>query len=190
MTRRAVGQALCSAPTTTIGDLFTQLGVDAHDDEAFSQLYEALQARVHRRVVAVVRDRTLAEDVTQDVMLELWRLADRFDPDRGNAMGWAMTIATRRGIDCVRKEVARRTHEQRSAWSRDVAANGTADLSDSIDLRDAMDGLPTHQRQPIELAFVGGHTHVEIAELMAAPLGTVKSSIRRGLLQMQEAMAL
>lgn len=161
------------------------------DEAAFAAFYDQVVARVFGIVRSVVRDPAASEEVTQEVMLELWRTAPRFDRSAGSATTWALTIAHRRAVDRVRSEQARRDREERDALRTPVASepdagNVVIDLLDRERVSRALAELTDNQRQSIELAFYGGHSHSEVAALLDLPLGTVKTRIRDGLIRLRD----
>lgn len=161
------------------------------DEAAFASFYDHVIARVFGIVRSVVRDPAVSEEVTQEVMLELWRTAPRFDPGAGSALKWTLTVAHRRAVDRVRSEQARRDREERDALRTPVApepdaGNVVVDLLDRERVSRALAELTDIQRQSIELAFYGGHSHSEVAALLDLPLGTVKTRIRDGLVRLRD----
>ncbi len=161
------------------------------DRAAFSKLYDRVVPVVLGLAVRVVRDRTIAEEVTQEVMVEVWRTATRYDPSQGSALAWVGTIAHRRAVDRVRSEQAARRRAEK------VAAEGGLTPFDSVSesviegqerarVRAGLDSLSRSQRQAIELAYFGSMTYREVAENLGLPLGTVKTRIRDGLLKLAE----
>lgn len=160
------------------------------DERAFGDLYDALAATVHGIVVRVVRDPAIAQEVTQEVFVELWRLAPRFDVDRGSAAGWASTIAHRRAVDRVRSEQARRSREEVDASKQAVPFDEVSEAVEDRDarslVRSSLDALTEHQREAVSLAYYGGHTYKEVAVLLDVPEGTVKTRIRDGLIKLRD----
>lgn len=164
------------------------------DEDAFAQLYDLVAPMVYGLARRVVRDGALAEDVTQEVFIEVWRQAPRFQPSKGAARSWIVTIAHRRAVDRVRREEARRGREERdAARNQSVEGAGPLEIVLSLEehdqLRIALDTLSPVQREAIRLAFLDGHTHTEVAELLDLPLGTAKSRIRDGLLRLRDRMS-
>jgi RNA polymerase sigma-70 factor (ECF subfamily) len=159
---------------------------------AFDALFRHLSGPVYRTALAVIRDPAHAEEVSQEVLIEIWRTAGRFDPDRGSAASWALTIARRRAIDRVRSTAADIGRERRQAGfpvSRDEVSETVEDILDRERLAYSLDRLSDPQRQAIMLAFYGGHTHNEIAVILDVAVGTVKSRIRIGLAKLRDSMA-
>jgi RNA polymerase sigma-70 factor (ECF subfamily) len=163
------------------------------DKEAFAALYDVLAPTVFGTVRRVIRDPALSEEVTQEVFVEVWRQAARFDSARGGVRGWAGTIAHRRAIDRVRSEVALRGRQLRDvATSRATTPDNPLDVViDALDrdrARRALAELSDVQRQALELAYFDGLTHVEIAARLGVALGTVKTRIRDGLIRLRGLM--
>ena len=162
--------------------------VAAGDQAAFASLYDQLAPAVFGVVRRVLRDPAQAEEVTQEVFVELWRQAGRFDASRASVKTWAVMIAHRRAVDRVRSEQAHRDRQERT-FVEEPAPSGPED--DAVETeerqgaRRAMDALPPAQRQALELAFYDGLTHVEIAERLDVALGTVKTRIRDGLIRLR-----
>jgi RNA polymerase sigma-70 factor, ECF subfamily len=165
------------------GDLVAAMADGDHD--ALAELYRRYGGAVWGVARRVCNDRTLAEDVTQIVFVDLWRRPQRFDPSRGGLRPWLVAQAHARAVDAVRSESARqRRHERESQYapppSPDVEATAhVAALSQ--DMRRAVNQLAAEERDAIVLAYFGGHSYRETAALLGAPEGTVKSRIRRGL---------
>jgi RNA polymerase sigma-70 factor, ECF subfamily len=162
------------------------VAVGRGDTGAFAELYDAVAPRVHGLVLHVLRDPHQAEEVTQEVLLEVWRSGSRYEPARGSALAWTMTVAHRRAVDRVRASEADRRRE--TAWEdRSTAreADDTFEVAQSREraraVRGALASLTPVQREAVELAYYGCHTHVEVSQLMCAPLGTTKTRIRDGL---------
>jgi len=139
----------------------------------------------------VVRDPSQAEEVAQEVFVELWRLAARFDGTKGNAKTWAATLAHRRAIDRVRSEQASRVRHDRDANQTireegDVVAAQVESSFDQVRVRRALLQLSEMQREAVELAYFGGHTYREVAVLLNVAEGTVKSRIRDGMIRLRD----
>jgi RNA polymerase sigma-70 factor, ECF subfamily len=161
------------------------------DEAAYAEFYDAVVDRVFGLIRSVVRDPARSEEVTQEVMLELWRTAPRFTATRGSATTWALTIAHRRAVDRVRSEVASRARDERVAVrdARGDEPDVAALVVDSLDrerVGRAMAELTETQRESVELAFFGGYSHREVAAMLELPLGTVKTRIRDGLIRLRD----
>lgn len=160
------------------------------DQSAFAELYDALSPLVYGVVLKVVRDPSQSEEVAQEVFVELWRLAARFEPSRGSVRSWAATMAHRRAIDRVRSEQASRDRATRDAARAmpdhdDVVAEVESNL-DQIRVRRALVQLSPLQREAVELAWFGGHTYREVAVLLDVAEGTVKTRIRDGMIRLRD----
>lgn len=177
-------------------DLSELLRASARGDErAFASLYDATSRRLYGLVLRVVRDPAQAEEVAQEAFLEIWRTSARFDPDRGSAMSWMMTIAHRKAVDRVRSaEAASRRDDTWEATTQDRAYDITAEeVERSLDaqrVRQALASLTETQRGAVQLAYFGGYTHNEVAALLGIPLGTAKTRIRDGLIRLRDTLGM
>ena len=189
--RRRRSQAAGSPDPSAAGsDVDRLLELVARGDEkAFALLYDHASAQVFGLVRRVVRNPALAEEVTQEVFVQVWRTATRFDATAGSAMTWICTIAHRRAVDRVRSEEAHTRRAERYAEAVPVEAAPVSetvlDDLDRVRVRRALDILTPVQRESVELAYYGGYTHVEVASLLDLPLGTVKTRIRDGLIRLR-----
>jgi RNA polymerase sigma-70 factor (ECF subfamily) len=174
------------APDTAVSDLLRAVG--AGDQTAFAALYDAVSGRVYGLALRITRNHALAEEVAQDVMVDVWRMAPRFDARRGSGIGWILMIAHRRAVDRVR-----RTSSSRARDARDAALQPVQEPIDEGIVRDderrevamALRGLTDLQRQAIELAYYEGYTYREVAERLEVPEGTAKSRLRDGIRQLR-----
>jgi RNA polymerase sigma-70 factor (ECF subfamily) len=163
------------------------------DEVAFGELYDRYAGLVLGVVRKVVRDPSQSEEVTQEVLVEAWRTASRFDRDRGSAKTWLLTMAHRRAIDRVRSVQASRDRTERVGRTyidreHDEVAERVETRLEHQQVRAALGQLTKLQREAVELAYYGGYTYREVAELLDTPLGTVKTRLRDGLIRLRDAM--
>ncbi|TDX03655.1 MULTISPECIES: ECF RNA polymerase sigma factor SigK [Kribbella] len=163
------------------------------DTAAFSALYDRVAPWVFGLVRRILRNPAQSEEVTQEVMLDVWRTATRYDADRGSAHSWILTIAHRRAVDRVRSEqaAADRT-EQVGARSADVAFDQVADTVttrlEAEQVRRCLGSLTELQRESIELAYYNGYTYPEVAQQLGAKLPTIKARMRDGLIRLRDCL--
>lgn len=163
------------------------------DRDAFAELYDATSARFHGLALRVVRDPAQAEEVTQEAYLEIWRSSARFDPGRGSAVSWMLTIVHRKAVDRVRsaESASRRDatyHQRNQVVDHDSTADAAQASLEARRVRGALAQLTDVQRQALELAYFGGYTHTEVAALLDLPVGTAKTRIRDGLIRLRDTM--
>jgi len=156
----------------------------AGDDHALTELYDTHSSFVFGLALRVIRDRSAAEDITQDVFVGLWTQPDRFDPDRGSLRAFLGTLTHRRSVDVIRSEESRKKREGKTSAERTFAPDVDVDAVRSVTaqtVRDAVAALPPNQREALELAYFDGHTYRQVAERLGIPEGTAKSRLRLGL---------
>jgi RNA polymerase sigma-70 factor (ECF subfamily) len=163
------------------------------DTEAFARFYDATSARAYGLALRVVRDPAQAEEVTQEVFLDVWRQSGRYDATRGSAMGWLLTIVHRKAVDRVRSAEAstRRDtayHQGATTVDHDTTAEAAEASLEAHRVRGALRTLTEVQREALELAYFGGYTHTEVAKMLDLPVGTAKTRIRDGLIRLRDAM--
>lgn len=163
------------------------------DEGAFAEWYDATSSRAFGLAVRVLRDRAQAEEVTQEAYLDCWRHAARFDETKGTAMAWLLTIVHRKAVDRVRSAEASAHrdaaygHRELEVPHDETAEAATASL-DATRVRTALADLTSKQREAIQLAFLGGYTHTEVASMLDLPVGTAKTRIRDGLIRLRDAL--
>lgn len=163
------------------------------DQSAFAPVYDAVCGPVLGLVRSVLRDPAQSEEVAQEVLVEVWRTAPRFQPARGSAMNWVLTLAHRRAVDRVRSAEAAAAREHKAAL-----LNRTPDfdeVSEQVEtrlereqVRRCLRTLSELQRQSVTLAYYQGHTYREVAELLSVPLGTIKTRLRDGLIRLRDCL--
>lgn len=162
------------------------------DLEAFDALYGVLCAAVHGVARRVVRDPARAEEVTQEVFLDVWRQATRFDRARGHARTWVLTMAHRRAVDAVRSSQASRQREQRVAAMETEVVPGpedeVADAGERASVHRCLDSLTPLQLESVRLAYYQGYTYAEVAALLDRPLPTIKTRMRDGLIRLRDCL--
>lgn len=173
-------------------DLDRQLRRVARGDQrAFELVYEQLARPVYGVIHRVLRDPAQSEEVAQEVLLEVWRTASRFDPAMGGAATWVLTIAHRRAIDRVRSVTAAAQREQRTApvqGQHDEVADAVEASLDRERVQRCLGGLTEVQRESITLAYYGGYTYRQVAALLGVTLAAIKTRIRDGLIRMRDCL--
>ena len=161
------------------------------DEEAFSAVYERVAATVFGLVQRVLRDPAQAEEVTQEVMLDVWRTAARFEPDRGSPQAWVATIAHRRAVDRVRSAQAAARRDDQAARPDEAYDDVPEAVETRLErerVRRCLGSLTELQRESIVLAYYGGYTYREVADLLGIALGTTKTRMRDGLIRLRDCL--
>jgi RNA polymerase sigma-70 factor, ECF subfamily len=175
------------------GEAVLVVAIGRWNDSALAEVYRRHGGAVYGLARRVLGSDGRAEEVTQDVFVDLWRRPERFDPARGSLRSFLLTIAHGRSVDVLRSDRSRAAREERH--SRKTAAGGydlesqVLDLAVADRVKGVVAALPVAERQVIELAYFGGHTYREVAALLSEAEGTVKGRIRRGLRRMRDALA-
>jgi RNA polymerase sigma-70 factor (ECF subfamily) len=163
------------------------------DEAAFETLYDRISSVVFGLARAVLRDPHQAEEVAQEVLLEVWRTAPRYDPAKGSARAWISTMAHRRAVDRVRSSQASRVRDEAVAAGQgerdyDVVVEQVETRLDVERVRQCLDGLTPRQQDTVRLAYYGGHSYNHVASLLKLPLGTVKTRMRDGLIRLRDCL--
>lgn len=179
------------AGTTTIEELLVASG--RGERSAFTELYDRSAARLFGLVRRLLIDPAQAEEVLQEVYLEIWQTAPRFDPARGSGIAWMFTLAHRRAVDRIRASQSAHDRELRiGARDLDVPVDTVAEAAEvRIEherVREALATLSERQRECVALAYYGGLTHSEIATHLRVPLGTVKTRLRDGMIHLRKVL--
>ena len=161
------------------------------DQTAFAEFYDRLAPRVLGLIIRLLRDHAQSEEVTQEVFLEIWQTATRYDVSRGGAVTWVLTMAHRRAVDRVRSAQSSRDRDTREGI-RDFRAEYDS-VAESVEIRvehervkQALSRLTELQRQAVTLAYYGGYSHSEVAAMLSVPLGTVKTRLRDGMIRLRD----
>ena len=176
--------------SSDLGDLLTR--VARGDEAAFAAVYDSLGAAVYGLARRVIRDPSRAEEVAQEVFLQVWQTAARFDPERGRAKSWVMTLAHRRAVDAVRHDQAAADRDKAYDWSSgpdydEVSETVTVRLEHE-QVRKCMEGLTDLQREAINLAYYKGFTYAECASVLDANPSTIKTRMRDGLVRLRDCL--
>ena len=185
----ARGRAVGTAPGPDLAALLAE--VAKGDQAAFEAVYDRVAAPVFGTVRSVVRDPSLSEEVTQEVFVEVWRAASRFDAGKGSPMAWVATIAHRRAVDRVRSEQRSADRDRRAASSLIAYDDVAETVEDNLDrerVRRCLRALTDLQREAVTLAYYGGYTYREVANLLRVPAGTVNTRMRDGLIRLRDCL--
>jgi RNA polymerase sigma-70 factor (ECF subfamily) len=169
-------------------------GVSARDEAALAEVYRLHSPAIYGLAKRLLRNPDFAEDVTQEIFVRLWNRPHRFDATRGSLRSFLLADAHGRSVDLIRSETARRTREEKDAFTSSKTSDDVellaiaADVSDKV--RAAVANLSDAERKAVELAYFGGHTYKQVAVILGEPEGTVKSRIRIALKKLRDPLAL
>jgi RNA polymerase sigma-70 factor (ECF subfamily) len=175
-----------------IDDVALLKAIAGKDEKALSQLYDRYRVVLFGLLVRILNNREEAEDVLQEVFLQVWRRARDYDVDRGRPFTWLVTLARSRGIDRLRSVASR--ERVAAASARDPVEETSDAIADAVRseqrgiVTSALSQLPEEQQRPLVLAYFDGLTQSEIADRLGAPLGTVKTRMRTGMLKLREVL--
>jgi len=184
---------------SAVSDEALMAAITDHRPEALSEFYSRHGGRLKSVIGNVVHEEGDADDVLQDILLQIWHEADHYSPKAGKLLGWVVTLARRRAIDRLRRKQAYcRAKERYQTHLNEQPANGASENHSSGDeisrsdlrkfLHRRLNVLPHHQREALELAFFAGMSHREIAAVTRAPLGTVKTRLELGLQKLTQSL--
>ncbi|MEV4614918.1 ECF RNA polymerase sigma factor SigK [Kitasatospora sp. NPDC049258] len=163
------------------------------DQDAFGRLYDAVAGPVLGLIRRVLRDPAQSEEVAQEVMLEVWRTASRYRPERGEVMSWVLTMAHRRAVDRVRAAQAAADRDQRAAAQShapafDEVAEQVEGRLEREQVRRCLQMLTELQRESVTMAYYRGYSYREVADMLGSPLGTVKTRMRDALIRLRDCL--
>jgi RNA polymerase sigma-70 factor (ECF subfamily) len=178
-----------TTPIVTSEDLLGR--VAQGDQQAFAELYDRTASRVFGLVKRLLRDHAQSEEVTQEIFLEIWQTATRYEPGKGGAMAWMLTMTHRRAVDRVRASQSSRDRDTRIgirdfAPEFDSVAENVEITIESERVKEAMKRLTELQRQAVQLAYFGGYSHSEVSQMLKVPIGTVKTRLRDGMIRLRD----
>lgn len=177
-------------PSADVEQLLGRVG--RGDEQAFAAVYDLLGAAVYGLARRVVRDPARAEEIAQEVFIQVWQSAARFDASRGSAKGWVLTLAHRRAVDAVRHDQAATNRENRYDWSSgpdfDEVEETVSTTLEHEQVRRCLGGLTELQREAVNLAYYNGHTYAEVAQVLDTNPATIKTRIRDGLVRLRDCM--
>lgn len=185
--------AISLRPELTHDDVELMKAIAARNEAALGQIYDRYRVILFGVLVRILNDRAEAEDVLQEVFLQVWRRAADFDENRGRPFTWLVTLARSRGIDRLRALASRERVAQAGAAEADEkfsdAATDVVKSEERNVVNSALDQLPEEQKRPLMLAYFDGLTQSEIAKHLGAPLGTVKTRMRSGMIKLRELLS-
>ncbi|WP_354574662.1 sigma-70 family RNA polymerase sigma factor [Frigoribacterium sp. UYMn621] len=161
------------------------------DQAAFGALYDEISPRVFGLIRRLLVDHAQSEEVTQEVFLEIWQNASRYEPSKGGASTWILTMAHRRAVDRIRSSQSGRDRDVKIGI-RDYVSDYD-NVADTVEttieherVKEAMSQLTELQRQAVTLAYYGGYSHSEVAAMLSVPIGTVKTRLRDGMIRLRD----
>ena len=165
--------------------------IQARDSEAFAVLYDRHSRAAYALAYRMMGERQAAEDIVQDAFLKIWRATRSYRSERGSVRTWLLSVVHNRGIDQLRSSASRRRTQEKIEASAPTSQPSEAFSecwrnAQREQVREALKTLPQEQLKVLELAYFSGYTHVEIAELLGVPLGTVKGRMRLGLKKLRD----
>ena len=178
-----------SDESPTVDELLGRVALG--DALAFDALYDALSARVYGLARRVVLDPSRSEDVAQEVFLEVWHKATRFDPTKGGAKTWILTIAHRRAVDAVRRSESQKRQDHHGAAeevSHDGPEEALIEAEEHGAVRGCLETLTDLQLESVRMAYFNGYTYAEVATLLGKPLPTIKTRMRDGLIRLRDCL--
>ncbi|MER5722715.1 sigma-70 family RNA polymerase sigma factor [Streptomyces sp. NPDC002418] len=189
--KEAVHISGAPSPGPGLQELLVQ--VARGDLDAFTQVYDQVSGPVLGLVRSVLRDPAQSEEVAQEVLVEVWRTAPRYQPSRGSAMNWVLTLAHHRAVDRVRSAEAAAAREHKAALldrtpDFDEVSEQVESRLEREQVRRCLRTLSELQRESVTLAYYRGLTYREVGELLSVPLGTIKTRLRDGLIRLRDCL--
>jgi RNA polymerase sigma-70 factor (ECF subfamily) len=183
------GNEVDEVAAVNLNDLLAEVAEGSQS--AFGQFYDQCASRVLGLVRRLLKDSAQSEEVTQEIFLEVWQNAKRYDPAKGSAITWLLTMSHRRAVDRIRSAQATRNRDTKIGLRNieteyDSVAESVEISVENERVGQAMLRLTELQRQAVTLAYYGGYSHSEVAEMLKVPIGTVKTRLRDGLIRLRD----